>query len=322
MSKISIPSLDSRLLLPFYLFASVFAALASYRMHIEGLEEGVFPIFQALIEMEGRAPDQYRILPYLLIQAIRELLQIVIGQEITPKYPVIIFDALFLCLSCLLLKRIFTSINVFPVTLVLLLIYPYLMFDGYRPVESFILFLCVTITAVLVLADRKYRPMKFLGLLAVLSFTRADVALLMALAGLAFLPMALWQRTVAIAIPLAVQWVLSCVLFPDAEYFSTVVMLADNFSGRFLFASPVTYLLIATAVAAHRQIKEFFTFTWQRHRSVLLLLLAYGAVLLVIARPNEYRLFLPMLPIVLILLSEKNQAMLAAKHLPKTSHAE
>lgn len=288
----------------FYLGAAVFAALASYRMHIQGIEADAFPIFEAITDLQGRAPDQYRILPYLLLGALQDLFSLLAGVRVTPRYPIIAFDAAFLLASMVLLERLVRRPWIRLLNVILAAIYPYLMFDGYRPIASFILTLGCLSMLLMTQAPAAWRKPAFVVLLIAFAFTRADVALLFAVVSFSWLGWRYWQWAPVLALPVIIQLLLSRVLFPDAVYFSPLVMLADNLSGRFLAASPLSYLLLGTLVICWRPLTGFARLAWGSHRLPLLSLIGYGALLFVIARPNEYRLFLPMLPIVLVLVSE------------------
>jgi len=97
------------------------------------------------------------------------------------------------------------------------------------------------------------------------------------------------------------QGLLQWLIFPEAEYFSDVVMVQDNLSGRFLIASPLTWLFAGLALLFLPQIRTISRFAWQRYRITAVAVLGYVLTLFIVARPNEYRLFLPMLPVILLL---------------------
>ncbi|MBT3532180.1 MAG: hypothetical protein HOF74_05900 [Gammaproteobacteria bacterium] len=296
-----------------YFFGSIFAAFASYRMHIELIDVGVFPIFEALIDLHGRAPDQYRVLPYLLIEFIRNILELFSSVELSPKYPIIIFDALFLFLSSVLLAGMFSRLRIRLILIFLLLTYPFMMFDGYRPISSFILFLS---SLTMLLCQQHTLPMRklaFFLLLLTFSFTRADVALVLAVISFAYVSFNNLEKGLIVVIPIGIQLLLSRVLFPEAEYFSSVVMIMDNLGGRFLIGSPLSYLIIGLLICFWSEVAGFVSSAWRQRKQALIPLLSYCVLLFIIARPNETRLFLPLLPAVLLLLgdqqaSEKQEA--------------
>jgi hypothetical protein len=292
-----------------YALGAVFAAWASYRIHILEIEALALPILEAVVNGEGRAPDQYRIIPYLLLGLIREFLQVLPGYAGGLRYPVLIFDSLFLLLSVLSIRKYFATVSNGPFIWILLLVYPYLMFDGYRPISAFILFLSI-ITVAMLRQTIQNSGQALAGLflmILLMSFTRADVALLFAMASLGTGQIKPALRGGLLLIPPLAQYVLSQLLFPEARYFSAVIMLEDNFGGSYLLRSPLTYLLLGLALYYHQRVGLFLSKAWHSNKSILLAMLAYTAALLVIARPNEYRLFLPLLPLLLWLLETQQK---------------
>ena len=77
-----------------YCLLSVFAAFASYRLHLEGFEKVVGDGLDAIINGTGRAPDQYRIFPYLVLAGMKESLSPWFGESW--KYSILLFEALSL----------------------------------------------------------------------------------------------------------------------------------------------------------------------------------------------------------------------------------
>ena len=71
-----------------FMLASVFAAWGSYLIHVIPIEEPSLPILEALIELSGRAPDQYRVVPYLLIGLIQDAINSLPGIDVELRYPV------------------------------------------------------------------------------------------------------------------------------------------------------------------------------------------------------------------------------------------
>ena len=62
-------------------FASVFSVWSGYSIHVLPIEKQALPILEALLEGNGRAPDQYRIAPYLLIGLIRDGISLIVRDE-------------------------------------------------------------------------------------------------------------------------------------------------------------------------------------------------------------------------------------------------
>ena len=280
-----------------YGLASIFAAWASYRIHVIGIEDSALPVFSALLDFEGRAPDQYRVIPYFLIGLIQKIISIFpnvsAGIYAELRYPVLIFDSIFLCLSVLAIRKHFSNYIGSSLIWNLLLIYPFLMFDGYRPITSFILFLSIH-TVVLMRRIHSGEGIAWKGLslmIVIFSFTRSDVAFLFAVSSLGLNNGKLLLKLALAVIPLAAQFLLSNVIFPDAQYFSPVVMIVDNLSLKFLIGSPLTYLFSGLLILFRVQVTNFLRSAFISHRATLIAMVGYTLTLCVIARPNEYRLF-------------------------------
>lgn len=295
------PSHSRGLILIATLLGAVFSCWASYRMHILAIEEFALPILDAVINLQGRAPDQYRILPYLIISAIDSLAAMLPMNTHGLRVPILVFDTLSLFLSALLLRAKFPRAVSQNFVWLLFLIYPFLMFDGYRPISAFILLIAILcINAIMWVRQnaKASSPWPLVAIL-VLSFTRTDIALLYAVIylGATNAPMAL--RITALITPPVALFLLTRVLFPEAEYFSAIVMLWENLRGAFLLGSPLTYLVAALILYYWQSIAPFTKQLFTEFPIVGLAIAAYLLLLLVIAMPNEYRLFLPLLPIVL-----------------------
>lgn len=293
-----------------YAFAAFFAAWASYRIHVLPIEADALSILGAVVNLEGRAPDQYRILPYLIIAGLTKVLDLFQTQAPTLRIAVLVFYSVFLWLSSLFLLGTFRrSIN-HNFLWIIFLIYPFLMFDGYRPISSFILFLSVCTVALMqnALQGNRYAYIGFICLIVLLSFSRADVAFVFALASIGCIRNGLAGKLSILAIPVAVQLLLSNVIFSDAEYFSNVVMLWINLSGEFLIRSPLLYLSLGLVIVYRKQLLAVLMYGFHHRKFALLALCGYIATLMVIAMPNEFRLFLPLLPLYLWLLEESRQS--------------
>ncbi len=99
----------------------------------------------------------------------------------------------------------------------------------------------------------------------------------------------------ACCIPLAVQGALWSI-FPNATYVTSIVQLADNLTGDVLKVPGLWYTLGAGAfVAAYARPKLRVDRYALAKIGVLLL---YVAMILVVARAREWRLWLPILPLV------------------------
>ncbi|MFP6827418.1 MAG: hypothetical protein VB977_15085, partial [Pseudohongiellaceae bacterium] len=154
-------------------------------------------------------------------------------------------------------------------------------------------------------AGNKKTWIPFALLIFLMSFTRADVAILFAVSALGLANASMLLKICVAIVPLVVQVLLSTMIFSDAEYFSQLVMISDNLSLRFLASSPLTYFLIALLVGYWPSIINFIKQAAKTHVFVLVAMCGYVVTLFVIARLNEYRLFLPFLPLVLWLIDEQ-----------------
>ena len=286
------------------ILGSIGASVAAYWIHILPIEADALPILEAVIDLEGRAPDQYRILPYMLIGLIAQLVSALAGIEqgslLPYRYAILIFDSAFLVLSIYTLRHFFESAKHPAIWIGLLIIYPLMMFGGYRPIAAFLLLVATLLTATI----KKQRDgnegmvISLFCLIYIMCVSRADLALMYALLTLV-LKLPLYAKAIAIALPLLSQYVLGQVVFPEAEYFSPVIMLQDNLSLQYFISSPLTYLWVGLVIYYFSAVMSFIKQSWHEQRILFLVLLAYCLTLFVVGRPNEYRLFLPLLPVVL-----------------------
>jgi len=174
---------ESSQLLPGLLIVlgSAVAATVSYWLHIIPIEAGAIGILEALVDIEGRAPDQYRVLPYFIIGLLTKVLAVITTSDESElfiiRFAIMFFGAAFLALSLLLLGRYFARAQSLVFILALLVLFPFLMYGGYRPIASFILLLATALTIIL----REFDPGKpgmlptYFLLLGLMCLTRADV---------------------------------------------------------------------------------------------------------------------------------------------------
>ena len=292
----------------YYFLLSAFAAFASYRLHLEGFEEVVGNGLNAIIDGTGRAPDQYRILPYKILSFIRTLMSPWVGLQW--KYPVLIFESLSLFGAVYFLRGLSANYRKNHIFLtMLLLIYPYLMFDGVRSTASFILLLS-SATVFLFNHATPSVSMKvgFYSTLILFSFTRADIALLIGLVCSVYMSFVLWEKFIVVGIPIIVQLLLSNTIYPGAKYYSELIMVTDNLSLLYFINNPTTYLLAALAIFYWERIRELVTHLHAENRFVLIIIAGYILTVFVIGRPNEYRLFLPLLPVILLIANRRQIA--------------
>ena len=112
-------------------------------------------------------------------------------------------------------------------------------------------------------------------------------------------------QSALIAIPLFVQLLLSNLVFSQAEYYSQLFIYAQRqLSLRYLASSPITFALIALLIRYCEAIKGLVSYGAKANKSVVFAMAAYTITLCLIARPDEYRLFLPFLPLILLVFED------------------
>ena len=180
--------------------------------------------------------------------------------------------------------------------------YIYCQYTGWRPdtiglmlVSTF----CVWVTQKVENPAAK-NGLLLLGITA-LGFSRADIALIFALY-FAIYHLQSWPlRILIVAIPLAAQAALQFVIYPDAEYYTKPFMLLDNLRMYYLLRNPATYLIVAVLIGFWPSISTYLRKTFRKYFYFYVLLVMYLLLVLFIGRINEYRLYLPFVPIFLML---------------------
>ncbi len=173
------------------------------------------------------------------------------------------------------------------------LIYPLSMFAGPR----FDTGLSIALVLAGLCAWRK--PLIYLPVVLVLALTRADYALILALFVLVQSERSEYSMPLlyilAPSIPLVVQMALWWI-FPNATYVTAIVQIADNLGGDVLKIPGLWYTLgIGAMVVAYARPHLRI----DRHALAKIgVLLLYVAMILVVARAREWRLWLPILPLV------------------------
>lgn len=287
----------------FHVLAAAFAAIAANKFFILNLEaEAADPFYQRIIEFRGEAPDQYRILPLLGLKLLR--LQFPFHHSVMILNGVTAFVVLE-CLWVLLGSRSWQQKTTFNLLFCTLFIYT--QYTGWRPDTMALLALCCVL--VVWMKEGKAGGLReggfLLGLVA-LSFSRADVALAYAVF-FGAVSLGNWPlRLLAFVIPIGIQALLQLVLFPDAPYYTHFFMLKDNLSGYYLVMNPATWLLAALLVARGGEIISFIKESIRKNPYFYLVFTMYAALVLVTGRLNEYRLYLPFVPLFLLLHPQQN----------------
>ena len=257
------------------------------------------PSFLQILQGMGPAPDQYRLLQNHLMGLLFRSMDL--------------YHTVFHFTAWTLTAAIFLFLNAgyaeIPEHLkrygvaILALLYPVLMYNGPRGDSAFILLLSLG----LVLAIEIKLLKLFFPMLIMMAFTRADIALFAAAFAL------LWDRNcmrpagwVAVfLIPLAIQATLQFIVFPNASYYSKVIMVTENTKLMTMAATPGLLFVAATLLLVGRSVPAFFRWLFSsgyRGKFFILLFFGYVTSLATVAIVAETRLFLPLLPFLLLLI--------------------
>lgn len=248
----------------------------------------------------GDAPDQYRILPLLPLK--------LLVQQVTFNYAVLIYNTVLGFMVFELFWWIMGGIHrnkKFTFNALFAAAYIYTQYTGWRPDTMGLVFLCALAVSPFLVNGSKGQAsiLQSIGitvLLAAISFSRADIGMVFALWFVIYQSQNWAFILLWVMIPPLAQFTLQEIIYPDAEYYSDKVMLLDNLKGYYLLRHPATYLIVALGLAFWRPIRDFFRQTWNQ-KWFYLLCLGYLGLVLVVGRINEYRLYLPFVPIFLVI---------------------
>ena len=282
---------------------SVFVATCC---HILFMARADLPRYYSIVDLSGLgpAPDQFRVVPYMLIELLRQTLSVALNRPMTPGLSVFMFTTVFLFLSNTIVYEQFSAKDdrrILSVLTIVALVYPISMLHGFKIITPFVLFINSLVVWTLAKSAGRIRDGSAIVLIALLSFSRADTALFMALFWAINARKQLFQIATLTSIPIASQFLLSFVLFPRSEYYTKLIMLQDNLSLRFISTTPLSYLILGTIVLCHRELMARIKIVLHTHPKSCILLAFYLAALTLIARIDEYRLFIPLLPVILYL---------------------
>lgn len=277
----------------FHLLLAVFLANAANKFFIPNLEhELAHGFYQKIFEFRGEAPDQYRILPLLGLK--------VLNQFFPFNHAVLAFNFLagFLCFELIYyLLGPLSRLKKLGFNVLLAGSYIYLQYTGWRPDTLGLLLLCLLV--VLALKVKAAAPkwvLLYLGVIA-LAFSRADIALVYAVFLAIYGGNRIWIRLPLILIPPAVQLLLQFYIFPEADYYTKPVMILDNLSLFYLVRNPASWLILALILGFWSRIWEFFRQTYPQFKFLYFLLAFYFLLVFAVGRVNEYRLYMPFIPL-------------------------
>ncbi len=284
----------------YHTLLAVFLANAANRFFIPDLDfELEHRFYQRIFEGVGDAPDQYRILPLLALKAAWSLLKAL--HPGTPwNHAVLLFNGVFGFLvleGFYRLATFWSSYKRLVFNFIFASTYIYTQYTGWRP-DTLGLELA-SVLSVWVWQEKAGRPVWSLPALVALAFCRTDVALVFAAFQALYLEKQLWMRVVLVAIPLVTQWLLQTVLFPAARYYTHTMMLFDNLGGYYLAYNPATWGLLAALLLFWNDIRAFALRVRANYPWLPWMLAGYAALVLVVGRINEYRLYLPFVPLLL-----------------------
>lgn len=277
-----------------HLLLAAFVANAANKFFVVELDyELAHGFYARIFAFQGDAPDQYRILPLLPLK--------VLCRHLSFNHAVLVYNFILGFGVLELLWRMSRRLGGnwrWGLSFGFSILYIFTQYTGWRP-DTMGLMLLSTLAALVLqdLRDAGLRGLLFGACILALSFSRAEIALVFAL-------FATFYRTLGygflIPVPILIQMLLQTTLFPDARYYSKTIMLWDNLHLHYLLRNPATYLLAASGVVFYRQCHAFVMKTLRRFYYFYLLLGGYILLVLVIGRLNEYRLYLPFVPLLLI----------------------
>ncbi|HEX2898757.1 MAG TPA: hypothetical protein VHS96_03460 [Bacteroidia bacterium] len=278
-----------------HILLAIFVANAANKFFVVDLDHEMLHGFYARIfEFHGDAPDQYRILPLLPLKLLCGYLPF--------NHAVLLYNCIFGFLVLELLWQMTLGLASdwrWGMAFGYCILYIFLQYTGWRPDTMGLMALCLAATWLLRdLRDASLRWLLYAALVVALSFSRAEIALIYAL-------FATFYRNrsyaVLIPIPIITQILLQEVFFPDAEYYSKAFMLWDNLRLHYLLRNPATYLIAAALIVFRQQLFAFVKRTFKINAYFYLLLVGYAFLVLMIGRLNEYRLYLPFVPLLLMI---------------------
>lgn len=253
----------------------------------------------------GSAPDQYRILPFALMRAVYVSMKAAIpGISLNAALQVFnIISAFFLFeISYLVLRNNtpWPPRNLLIINGIFAVGHAYTQILYWKPDALFTLAMCMLLVHFFFIKNR----LAILFSILVLSFCRADLGLLYAV----FYILIVEKnsnfklnaiKTILIAMPIVTQLFIQKVLFPEAHYFCDVIQIKENLNVFRIFRMPFTWLMICIFMLFGKQIFSFFKNNWHQWRVAIILMIGYFCLIACVARVSEYRLYLPLLPLVL-----------------------
>jgi len=276
---------------------AIFLANAANKFFVVDLDyEAEHQFYAKIFAGLGDAPDQYRILPLLPLKWL--------CSQLPFNQAVMVYNLGFGFLAFELFAWIMGGIRQrkkFTFNILFAGAYIYAQYTGWRPDTMGLVFLSAFMVSPLFICKARSQltltgALGMSVLMAALAFSRADIAMVFAFYLGIYHAQNWFFRILWVVLPVLVQYLLMIQLYPEASYYSDKVMLLDNLSGYYLLRHPGTYLLLALGCVYFRPIQRFIRQTWDQ-KWFYVLCLAYLGLVLVVGRVNEYRLYLPFVPI-------------------------
>lgn len=274
--------------------------------------EAGFDFYSRLVAFSGDAPDQFRVLPWLVLGGIQKVVGLVFSGDVF-RISLLVFWTVsaFACFE--MSHQFFQKQSDWPVRNVLVfnglfaILHPVSQLFGWKPDTLFCQAVCWLVVVFAFERGRHKCRLTVFGLV-LLAFCRADVALLYGLFLAIYGGFGWPVRLVLVGLPIVVQVVLQRLIFADAHYYMEWFQLPENLKFWRLLIHPFSWLTMAGGLIFQKKIQSFLHKNWLRWRWAFGLMGSYILLLFVVARVNEWRLYWPILPLLMwIYLSEKNE---------------
>ena len=277
---------------------ALFAAHATTLMHLQHPQmlELLHKELQLLSLGQGRAPDQYRVLAIWAYAGLVKLYGLQLAATLLAGVGLFISNMLLAGLVAVEQRARFL--------LLFNLLFPFTLYNGWRPETA----LVVALAALFVYALRYRLAWGGIAVLTLLiSGFRADLALFCVLFWAVGTTAPYRIRLALISLPLLIQALLKWLIFPDSQYYCPVIMLDTNLSLQYWLQAPLSYVWLGLLLMYHGAIWTSLRWLATEQRPYLLVLAAYVLALLVVAKLDEFRLYLPLVPFVLFSLSPRGE---------------
>jgi hypothetical protein len=287
------------------LFVITIAFFSSYMDNAFGVRNNPWYLnggneyFGNILDFKGFAPDQYRILPYLLIKPLAHVMRL--------EFAFIIFKTIFFALFFYECFNLLTNIKrqkIYLYIILLSFIYTISMHAGYRPDAIFLVWLTAILLRVLKSKwEFKQKSLALYLLLVLISFTRADFALFCAI----FLSFYYFKihvlSALVIVTPLVIQFLLQKIIFPDAVYQVEVITFWQNVLLKFPISS-LLFLFPPLLILYWHTFKGFSLFVIRQYPYFIYIFVFYFFALVWVGRITEFRIYLPFIPFLLTFYNE------------------